>query len=168
MKRLTTFLIWAVLLMLPLAFAPLLTATPQHVVQITSVSILAVGTLTANASYALKYIDDVLSRGGEAAVQLWDVLSALRGPDDRLCDKSYTTEVIRTAAFPQTALLGGVANRAAFASSRTRFDQRGADSNGHFASHVRKAAETLGLIPQTLVTQPRQVTPQVTVQNIQQ
>lgn len=59
-----------------------------------------------NEREVLDIIDDFLAEGPEmAARRLWDVLTALRGPDDEKADevKSAYTARIRGAAFPRCA-----------------------------------------------------------------
>ena len=53
----------------------------------------------------LDVIDEFLARGDSRAGALWDVLTALRGPDDESKEqlKSSTTSHIRRAAFPLLA-----------------------------------------------------------------
>lgn len=52
----------------------------------------------------LDIIDDVLQKGGMEAMELSNVLTALRGPDSNDPDlKAATTCVIRTFALPRTA-----------------------------------------------------------------
>ena len=60
--------------------------------------------LNAKGKKLLNQIDTYLSTD-ERAVELWDILTALRGPDlDRWAkDKTATTAVIRYTALPKTA-----------------------------------------------------------------
>jgi hypothetical protein len=94
------------------------------------------------------------------AAQLWDVLSALRGPDSSdLAIKSKTTIPIRRAAFPRlTAEIAndGFSNTigAAFGTDEPDFEFRYSivspplltNFDGyHFAGHAKLAAEVLGI-----------------------
>lgn len=102
----------------------------------------------------LDKIDDVLSKGTPASQALWDVLVALRGPDDKNTElKRTTTCIIRTAAFPKTRrrLCESFDDRiyrngAEFAHSATKVDLasvRDRSSWGHFNAHVSAAASVL-------------------------
>lgn len=115
----------------------------------------------------LDAIDAVLAGDDqEAAMQLWDVLTALRGPDNGGNIKTTTTCPVRAAAFPQASaksqhydfgdgtpyeglrMLGhsGAFTGGTYASPFDVFDQmRPGVSSWHFANHVRKAAKALGL-----------------------
>lgn len=111
-------------------------------------------------------IDTIFARGGRrdkdgntrgyyspdatAARQLWDVLSALRGPDYEIgSDKNATTAVIRAAAFPKT-FSGG--ERAIIIPAHMAYDEVGnaqtrlqMTESHHFKSHAKKAFKVLGL-----------------------
>lgn len=96
----------------------------------------------------LDEIDTVLEQGDRAAAQLWNVLSALRGPDDGdWLLKTQTTEPIRRTAFPKVAAksdtLKGYSGIPAdfYGKEFTR-----PIGSSHFAEHVRSAANALGLI----------------------
>lgn len=92
------------------------------------------------------------------AKQLWDILTALRGPDNDVADrvKFATTVYIRQAAFPTyaEAVTHGTATELAYMSPRVRlFDEPTqivvADARkcgGHFHYHINAAARALGLI----------------------
>lgn len=104
---------------------------------------------------ALDAIDRVLVRNDDTAAQLWDVLSALRGPDNESYIFKHDHIVpIRRAAFPQTAEsvseTGGYTNRADF--SEATFVQPATPdfmgTDGHIISHAKRAAWALGLMPQ--------------------
>lgn len=79
--------------------------------------------------------------------KLWNVLSALRGPDDQNADlKSTTTEVIRTVAFPKTGKsFNGAVVCAKFAESGKPLELP-EDDGTHFANHIHAAAIALGLV----------------------
>lgn len=52
----------------------------------------------------LDHIEKLLLKGGEDARHLWDILSALRGPDEKDGpDKNMTTCPVRRRAFPKLA-----------------------------------------------------------------
>ena len=77
-----------------------------------------------------------------AAQDIWDILTALRGPDDEDEEvKQATTAVIRNAALGYLSVqrMGAVYNLEDVVrlSGEGRF--------GHFASHVRRAAAALDL-----------------------
>lgn len=108
----------------------------------------------------LKQIDAFLVRNqkNEAARDLWNILAALRGPDEpELAGaKSDTTEIIRTAAFPRAAKLelGDFKTMvpASFASPgattvRLPFLNRSSFSQArrHFRNHASSAATALDL-----------------------
>ena len=104
----------------------------------------------------LMAIDRHLAVGDKAASELWDVLTALRGPDsDGVDEKDRTTLHVRAKAFPVTA-----ANTAArdngwvwhSAGYHSRFPGMSIGRKGfklpgisHFGIHIRAAAEVLGL-----------------------
>lgn len=97
----------------------------------------------------LDQIDQWLTEPGGGA--LWDVLSALRGPDDESISKGTTTIPIRVAAFPKMA---GVFDRYYYSHEvgiKANFDHRyselrlGLIPPGHFLQHIRSAALVLGL-----------------------
>ena len=89
----------------------------------------------------LQQIDELLAEGGTNAQQLWDVLVALRGPDDKDADtKRASTERIRAIAFP-------IAARAkAHPMERVNVDGGEItvrDMTSHFGWHVAKAKKAL-------------------------
>ena len=93
----------------------------------------------------LDLIDQWLSEPSEHAVALWNVLTALRGPDSRNDPmKSATTAVIRAAAFPLTA------QRLHQIPATFRFGHNAVTiweemRHTHFGHHAVRAAELLGL-----------------------
>lgn len=107
----------------------------------------------------LNKIDDILVKDDQASQQLWDVLSALRGPDNgSATEKTPTTCVLRGKAFPKTLTrsmsnfqenIGGThgalyeRDRPGFAEDRRKifYDYR----KGHFEQHTRRAFLALGL-----------------------
>lgn len=106
--------------------------------------------MTKSTQKALKYLDAILAKGGEDARDLWDVLSALRGPDsqdDVL--KDTVTCPIRRAAFPKTTkrlIAGDIQIGPVFASynGRTKeYDAKAASAGTHFAYHAREAWRAL-------------------------
>lgn len=94
-------------------------------------------------SYLVTYKKDPLNRGRA----LWDVLTALRGPDTENDDlKTCTTAAIRGTAFPK--LVGCTANIAATILSASYFNRDavyGSNVERHFRSHINSAAFALGL-----------------------
>lgn len=96
----------------------------------------------------LNQIDEFLSRSDSASAELWQVLSALRGPDENMPSiKHAMTEPIRTAAFPKTAqvfLYGGWAVPAFFAEPGTSFLHL-YEGGAHFRNHAQRAAILLGI-----------------------
>ncbi len=117
----------------------------------------------------LAQIDDVFARGGkhpyayaaadrdaryfspqaEIARQLWDVLSALRGPDSEVTsEKTATTCIIRAACFPKTFGKGmrSIAIPASMGYDEVDHERKRATMTGHhFRSHAKKAFDVLGL-----------------------
>lgn len=99
----------------------------------------------------LDRIDDFLASHSLEAAELWDVLTALRGPDrEGLDDKMCTTVPIRVVAFPKTAAMpdefnGGVKSRAIFEGSPRDFVWPDINSTEHFDHHIRQAAYALGM-----------------------
>lgn len=88
---------------------------------------------------------------GSKASQLWDVLSALRGPDSReSVVKGARTIPIRRAAFPLVAKkdddTSDVRISASFAREYTKYEAQHADGSYHFNNHTDRAARVLGLI----------------------
>lgn len=93
----------------------------------------------------------------EEARGLWDVLTALRGPDgvDSYQLKGFTTQVIRHKVFgidSPVAMFANIsedsAENAAFRcglSRSTKCFQIPHFNNGHFRTHARKAFDALGL-----------------------
>lgn len=100
----------------------------------------------------LDLIDTQLAKEDDTSRQLWNVLTALRGPDDaNEALKVAKTVPIRRAAFPKSAAIAGTyghVNGAFFG----RPENKEVDSNtnlfytSHFISHIRNAAEALGIL----------------------
>lgn len=114
---------------------------------------------TMTAREMLNKIDAFLEGADDAeANNLWSVLTALRGPDFDYCGagwdmKHYTTEVIRSTAFPRTARRelfkddGSARIRAYFAPPSRKYREPQMTALGyHFISHARVAARALGLL----------------------
>ncbi len=106
------------------------------------------------ADRALTQIDNILAAGGPEAKKLWDILTALRGPDDRTQQgfKASTTEIIRSAAFPAVARKVAQGGRIDFSASFASTAAPQAVKTGytnlfgtHFGSHVALAVVALGL-----------------------
>jgi len=99
----------------------------------------------------LDVVDRALAKGDDTSRDVWNVLTALRGPD--LGDSAYTHKLqntipIRRAALPKTTT--GI-NPADFGCSTDKFiedDTVYAYGTGlrHFTRHAVRAAKTLGLI----------------------
>lgn len=100
---------------------------------------------------ALDQIDAILaSDDNELSGALWDVLTALRGPDNGSEDLKFRTTVyIRSAAFPKTtAAVNNLASRKAFFGGSASYQPLSKEEcikNWHFANHTRLAAKHLGL-----------------------
>jgi hypothetical protein len=96
---------------------------------------------------ALDQIQQLLTKQPYSA-NLWEVLSAIRGPDSRNKRlKHATTTIIRTAAFPkrpceERSFYGD--DSAKKAEIRKRLFKNKEDNN-HFREHVRDAFSSLGL-----------------------
>jgi len=96
---------------------------------------------------ALDNIQEMLTKQSYSA-DLWDILSAIRGPDSR--NRKYkhaTTTIIRSAAFPsrpceERSFYGE--DSAKSAEIRTRLFKSGADLD-HFRQHVFDAFDALDL-----------------------
>jgi len=92
---------------------------------------------------AQKYLRAFFKRANDYEKgSLWDVLSALRGPDDQNSEvKMATTAVIRQTFLPQGLpdYLGQWDDAEGFPAHRTNMEQ------GHFRSHARDAFVALGL-----------------------
>jgi len=106
--------------------------------------------LTREAKRVLNVIDEALAKGNKSSMQIWDVISALRGPDVHgFPSKAKTTVHIRTAALPKTAKTTSYTTLpisfAHFASPL--FDiEAGSLVSDHFRLHIAKAAVVLGLV----------------------
>ena len=101
----------------------------------------------------LDLIDKFLARCDGESGNLWDVLSALRGPDDDdEITKKKTTIPIRAAAFPKlkkaldssSRWISGPSNRCPGMGMNgvSPYDSTG---RGHFYTHANGAARVLGL-----------------------
>lgn len=98
----------------------------------------------------LDKIDEFLVQRNTNSQDLWDILTALRGPDSEHNDiKHVTTVPIRSAAFPKTAKVAasdyGFVNGADFRGGEFSYDAANMDKSEHFASHVVNAARRLGI-----------------------
>ena len=107
----------------------------------------------------LDVIDEFLSKRDAEASKLWDVLTALRGPDTSDYDKTETTVHIRSAAFPKTEKSSNPPvdmpgytsqlNGALFASSPMLYNKTPFSISltySHFMNHIRNAALALGMM----------------------
>ena len=105
---------------------------------------------------ALDAIDEVLARNDTVAGELWEVLTALRGPDgfDSYRAKTDYTARIRATAFPKAAA-GAESNHMSFYAHGAEYSavQGPVDlellqsQQPHFRSHTRLALIALELIP---------------------
>lgn len=101
----------------------------------------------------LDQIDDVLAGDDtETSVQLWDVLSALRGPDYR-GNKDATTNYIRHAAFPKMASLPSTDSIRSYCGANARVNMilnnagpliLESYAHNHFYNHIDLAFVALG------------------------
>lgn len=128
-----------------------------------------------NVRAALDYLDGIFARGGQDAQDLWDIVTAFRGPDQTgdysfyrnspYQDESLKREVtipIRRAALPLTTTVVerersaydkrsdiGVHTRAHFGyATQGHWSYAGprSESTNHFGQHGCRAAKALGLI----------------------
>lgn len=101
-------------------------------------------------------IDAVLMTQSDTSKQLWNVLSALRGPDDESEAKKELTIEIRRAAFPLTTKRADEGN-GGFSPQGNNFGMGREDGppripadimihRDHFRSHIRSAAKALNII----------------------
>lgn len=102
---------------------------------------------TVNA--VLDRIDEVLASGGAESRQLWDILTALRGPDsgDIVVKRDYTAP-IRAAAFPRSADANSRFSLA-FMWPTTLPSVHTAQLDQHFFSHIDTALTALHEINRT-------------------
>lgn len=102
----------------------------------------------------LNDIEKVLSRHDQLSQDVWDVLSALRGPDTEGSMAKGLTVSIRRAAFPklaayaddQDAAIAGSIFADWGASADFELDLNRIES-GHFRQHIRSATRALKLLP---------------------
>ena len=110
--------------------------------------------MTPECRKALDDIDAVLSRGDRTAEDLWNVLTALRGPDNKEhADKAAFTVHVRIGALPRTAQAmhrGDILLPVWFGEPTMKPDPdivlRAAEramEGEHFAYHAWKAVEAL-------------------------
>lgn len=106
--------------------------------------------MPTTAREMLDVIDEFLLTAPSAEQRsLWDVMCALRGPDEesRQDEKASTTSVIRTKAFPRVAnslgksrSLGSLILRASFAKDDAPFHLNDSTSPfDHFSNHAGRA-----------------------------
>ena len=107
-------------------------------------NVFAAGGTDSNGDYRDYW--DVKAR---TARQLWDVLSALRGPDNENNEvKHATTAIIRAACFPKTYSGGDICIPATMChdSERDRDARTASNKIGyHFRRHAQTAFDALGL-----------------------
>ena len=103
----------------------------------------------------LDLIDKFLARCDEESGKLWDVLSALRGPDDKdEALKKHSTMLIRQAAFPKLQKAVEMESSSMWQcgpSGRTPgmdgfLPYKTTGCQGHFRVHANGAARVLGLL----------------------
>lgn len=99
----------------------------------------------------LNVIDTALARENDTSIKVWDVLTALRGPDvgAEYMKKETGTVYVRRAAFPKTTKRAdedyGYLNGAQFSAGAHAFSVPTKYEGGHFNGHLRRAAEALNL-----------------------
>ena len=87
----------------------------------------------------LKHIKDVMKPNGKEGEKVWDVISALRGPDDEdYIKKGKTTAVIRNKA------LGNIDYISVAVNTEDNFVEV-VDGYDHFYNHIKEAAKALGI-----------------------
>lgn len=102
------------------------------------------------AKEMLNKLDEFFAGAPKTEVQvIWDILSALRGPDSMdIHNKAKSTSVIRRAAFPKTAAIAdekgwyGIGG-GAISKKGTLLDYDLYEERRHFKSHIRSAVEAL-------------------------
>ena len=96
----------------------------------------------------LNRIERFLLKGGTDAIDLWNIMSALRGPDDAndMWIKEHTTAPIRTKAFPNLSKRSGIGRpliAVIFAPRGQKIDLHQKSASWHFDSHVSFAAQAI-------------------------
>lgn len=100
----------------------------------------------------LKALDAALAKGGSNAAALWDILSALRGPDLHSPGAKKGTIAVRRAALPMTAASAGRYDLSAYFGNSGVGDvgslARGLDAacgfeSRHFEGHLLRARSAL-------------------------
>lgn len=98
---------------------------------------------------ALDYLDKILVRQDQTSRELWNVLTALRGPDVDIGPpydtKEATTVHIRRAAFPLCKTIEDYVNGATFFTSSEFAPRQAYRVSTHFSNHIADAAKALGL-----------------------
>lgn len=101
----------------------------------------------------LNVIDVALAKKNDTSTKVWDVLTALRGPDSgaEYMKKETGTVYVRHAAFPKTSKKAdenfGYLNGAQFSAGAHALVVPSRSEGGHFNGHLRRAAEALELAP---------------------
>lgn len=97
----------------------------------------------------LDKIDEFLAKGNADSQDLWDILTALRGPDSENDIKHVTTIPIRNTALPKTTKVAisswGFTNGADFRGGEFSGEDASSDTSEHFSTHVIGAARLLGI-----------------------
>lgn len=106
--------------------------------------------MTKNTRTLLKHLDEFFATADtESTREVWDVLTALRGPDNEDSRLKYdTTARIRSKAFPRLAMRNEFEDvaRAIFSTNLDRPEKpKGIpySTHPHFLSHVSMAARVL-------------------------
>lgn len=110
--------------------------------------------MTPEARQMLDQIDAFLVQHNDRlpARELWNVLTALRGPDiPARYTKKRTTVPIRAAAFPRLCALG-LFDLAEIQITEYQRDPIDGATGSHFLSHVMAAANALNLLSQSKET----------------
>lgn len=108
--------------------------------------------MTSKTQQMLDQIDAALAANDTSSQELWDILSALRGPDNyaNYNRKETGTVYVRQAAFPKTAESGNF-YRAQMKPFEGPLDltYHTVDEDMHFEGHLQQAFTALGLRPKT-------------------
>ena len=103
-------------------------------------------TLTKAVRAELNRIERFLLKGGSNAIDLWSIMTALRGPDyaNESIIKEHTTAPIRTKAFPNLSKRSGIGRpliAVIFAPRGQKIDLFQKSECWHFNAHVSFAAK---------------------------
>ena len=103
------------------------------------------------AKELLHEIDRMLMNGDSEAGKLWDILSALRGPDNHSEAAKEATIKVRAAAFPLTAeRVNSHGKYFSFSNSplfgSCGYEEKRAEGGTHFEYHIDTALDALALL----------------------